>query len=107
VVPLANKPWGQPVREGQDQEEEERGPPSSQLPLWLLKIHQPGQTIMVCPDREMPKLSREPNNSFRVVHFCCCSGVKVKLPYATALSSPLVFESIQPPPIYRMHPYPV
>jgi hypothetical protein len=42
--------------------------PSSQLPLWLLKIHQPGQTIMVCPDREMPthqvmpKLSREPNN---------------------------------------------
>jgi hypothetical protein len=39
-----------------------------QLPLWLLKIHQPGQTVMVCPDREMPpqqiipKLSREPNN---------------------------------------------
>ena len=26
MVPLANKPWGQPVREGQDQEEEERGP---------------------------------------------------------------------------------
>ena len=26
MVPLANKPWGQPVREGQDQEEEEMGP---------------------------------------------------------------------------------
>jgi hypothetical protein len=26
VVPLANKPWGQPVCEGQDQEEEEIGP---------------------------------------------------------------------------------
>jgi hypothetical protein len=26
VVPLANKPWGQPVRKGQDQEEEEMGP---------------------------------------------------------------------------------
>jgi hypothetical protein len=36
--------------------------------LGLLKIHQPGETVMVCPDREMPpqqvmpKLSREPNN---------------------------------------------
>ena len=26
VVPLANKPWGQPVSNGQDQEEEEMGP---------------------------------------------------------------------------------
>jgi hypothetical protein len=26
MVPLANKPWGQPVSEGQDQEEEEMGP---------------------------------------------------------------------------------
>jgi hypothetical protein len=26
VVPLANKPWGQPVRKGQDQEEEGMGP---------------------------------------------------------------------------------
>ena len=26
VVPLANKPWGQPVSKGQDQEEEEMGP---------------------------------------------------------------------------------
>ena len=26
VVPLANKPWGQPVSEGQDQAEEEMGP---------------------------------------------------------------------------------
>jgi hypothetical protein len=26
VVPLANKPWGQPVCEGQDQEGEEIGP---------------------------------------------------------------------------------
>jgi hypothetical protein len=26
VVPLANKPWGQPVSEGQDQDEEEMGP---------------------------------------------------------------------------------
>jgi hypothetical protein len=26
VVPLANKSWGQPVRKGQDQEEEEMGP---------------------------------------------------------------------------------
>jgi hypothetical protein len=25
MVPLANKPWGQPVREGHDQEEEEMG----------------------------------------------------------------------------------
>jgi hypothetical protein len=42
--------------------------PSGQLPLWLLKIHRPGETVMICPDREMPpqqvmpKLSREPNN---------------------------------------------
>jgi hypothetical protein len=85
-----------------------------------------------------------------VVQYFCCSGVKVRLPYATALSSLscisvskrsrvvgprgiyigpgyikdiknwprpknkkeverflVVFESIQPPPIYRMHPYPV
>ena len=26
MVPLANKPWGQPVSKGQDQEEEEMGP---------------------------------------------------------------------------------
>jgi hypothetical protein len=26
VVPLANKPWGQPVSEGHDQAEEEMGP---------------------------------------------------------------------------------
>ena len=26
VIPLANKPWGQPVRKGQDQEEEGMGP---------------------------------------------------------------------------------
>ena len=26
VVPLANKPWGQPVSKGQGQEEEEMGP---------------------------------------------------------------------------------
>jgi hypothetical protein len=55
VVPLANKPWGQPVSEGQDQEEEE----------------------MECLNcRENLIIA---NNSFRVVQYLCCSGVKVLL----------------------------
>jgi hypothetical protein len=35
VVPLAHKPWGQPVSEGQDRTEEEMGPRVAEI--WSLR----------------------------------------------------------------------